>query len=54
MFKTVEPSLLEGLAQYESALVQNAAILVRGHIPANQDYSGPELKCMTPEKETTV
>ena len=54
MFKTVEPSVLEGLAQYESALVQNAGILVRGHIPANQDYSGPELKCMTPEKETTV
>ena len=43
MFKTVEPSVLEGLAQYESALVQNAGILVRGHIPANQDYSGQNL-----------
>ena len=54
MFNTVETSVLEGLAQYESALVQNAGILVRGHVPADQDYSGPELKCMTPEKGTRV
>ena len=54
MFKTVDPSVLDGLASYESALVQNAAILVRGRVPADQDYSGPELKCMTPDKGARV
>ena len=54
MFNIVEPSVLESLAQYESALVQNAGILVRGYVPADQDYSGPELKCMTPEKGTRI
>ena len=54
MFNTVEPSVLESLAQYESALVQNSGILVRGYVPADQDYSGPELKCMTPDKGTRI
>ena len=54
MFNTIDASVLEGLAQYESALVQNAGILVRGYIPAAQDYSGPELKCMTPDTNTKV
>jgi regulator of RNase E activity RraA len=40
--------LIEDLTRYDSATVQNAAILVRGYVPASQDYSGPELKCMTP------
>lgn len=46
--------LLDDLARYDTATVQNAAILVRGHIPASEDYSGPALRYMTPEFGTTV
>ena len=52
--KTVAPSVIEDLARYDSATVQNAAILVRGHVPAHDDYSGPELKCMAPDFGTLV
>ena len=51
---TVDNSILEQLAQSDSATVQNAAILVRGYAPAEHDYSGPELKCMLPEFGTLV
>ena len=51
---TVDNSVLEQLAQSDSATVQNAAILVRGYAPAKHDYSGPELKCMLPEFGTLV
>ncbi|MEX0761787.1 MAG: hypothetical protein WD208_13450 [Dehalococcoidia bacterium] len=54
MIKAVDPAVLSALAQYDSATVQNAGILVRGHVPADQDYSGPELTCMLPEFGTLV
>jgi regulator of RNase E activity RraA len=49
MPKRLENSVLDALAAYDSATVQNAAILVRGFVPEYDDYSGPELKCMLPE-----
>lgn len=36
-------SLLDALASFDSATVQNAAILVRGYVEADQDYTGPDL-----------
>jgi regulator of RNase E activity RraA len=53
-FTKVDPSVLENLRQYDSATVQNAAILVRGYIPEGQDYSGPDLHHLTTEGETVV
>lgn len=41
--KTVKPEIIEKLAEYDSATVQNAAILLRGYIPEHLDYSGPDL-----------
>ncbi len=52
--ETVDSSVLEQLGQFDSATVQNAAILVRGYVPAKHDYSGPELRCMLPEFGTLV
>ena len=52
--RTATIELIEELAKYDSATVQNAAILVRGYIPASEDYSGPDLKSMTPEFGTIV
>lgn len=37
--KTVAQSILATLAEYDSATVQNAGILVRGYIPADEDYT---------------
>ena len=51
---TIDQSILEELAKYDSATVQNAAILVRGYVPEDIDYSGPELRCMLPEFGTLV
>lgn len=51
---TVDQAVLEQLAQYDSATVQNAGILVRGYVPAKQDYTGPELRCMLPSLGTIV
>lgn len=43
--KTVAPEILEGLADYDSATVQNAAAIVYGgYISEHIDYSGPDLK----------
>ncbi len=39
-----DPAVLETLAEYDSATVQNAAILVRGYVPEGIDYTGPDLK----------
>jgi regulator of RNase E activity RraA len=36
-------SILEALSAFDSATVQNAAILVRGYVDADQDYTGPDL-----------
>ncbi len=41
--KPVASEILQGLKAYDSATVQNAAILLRGYIPEHLDYSGPEL-----------
>ena len=42
--KTVAPEILEGLAEYDSATVQNAAAIVYGgYVEAHIDYSGPDL-----------
>ncbi len=49
MTKRVPASVLASLAGYDSATVQNAAILVRGYMPEYDDYSGPEVRCMLPE-----
>jgi regulator of RNase E activity RraA len=48
MIKKVDPSILEDLATYDSATVQNAAILVRGYVPAGDDYTGPDLQQYVP------
>ncbi len=43
--KTVASEILEGLADYDSATVQNAAAIVYGgYISEHIDYSGPDLK----------
>ncbi|MBI4305874.1 MAG: RraA family protein [Chloroflexi bacterium] len=52
--KKVPPRVLETLGEFDSATVQNAAILVRGYVPASVDYSGPALKCLIPELAPVV
>ena len=42
--KTIDQSVLDTLAMYDSATVQNAGILVRGYVHEDDDYSGPELR----------
>ena len=43
--KIVAPEIIDGLADYDSATVQNAAAIVYGgYISAHIDYSGPDLK----------
>ena len=43
--KTVAPEIIDGLADYDSATVQNAAAIVYGgYVSAHIDYSGPDLK----------
>ncbi len=42
--KTVAPEILEGLAEYDSATVQNAAAVLHGYIHEHIDYSGPDIK----------
>jgi regulator of RNase E activity RraA len=49
VIKKASPSVLETLARYDSATVQNAAVLVRGYVSEYDDYSGPGLRCMLPE-----
>ncbi len=42
--KTVAPEILQGLAEFDSATVQNAAAIVYGgYISEHIDYSGPDL-----------
>ena len=44
---TVDPSILEGLAEYDSATVQNAAAIVYGgYVSEHIDYTGPDLRAM--------
>ena len=42
--KTVDQSILDTLAEYDSATVQNAGILVRGYIPADDDYTDSRVR----------
>lgn len=48
MIKKVDPSILDELSKFDSATVQNAAILVRGYVPAGEDYTGPDLRQFVP------
>lgn len=48
-FLEVDPAILNDLANYDSATVQNAAILVRGYVPAGEDYTGPALEQLLPK-----
>jgi len=41
--KTIDRSVLDALAEYDSATVQNAGILLRGYIHQDDDYTGPGL-----------
>jgi regulator of RNase E activity RraA len=54
MAKLGKLAVLQALAEYDSATVQNAAILVRGYVPEFDDYSGPELRCMLPGEAPVV
>lgn len=51
---TVDPAVLETLASFDSATVQNAAVVVRGYVPESHDYSGPELRYMSASQRTVV
>ena len=42
--KTVNQSVLDTLAEYDSATVQNAGILVRGYIHEDNDYTDPSIR----------
>ncbi|MEE8047121.1 MAG: hypothetical protein V3T49_09780 [Dehalococcoidia bacterium] len=42
--KTVDQSVLDSLAEYDSATVQNAGILVRGYIHEDDDYTDPSIR----------
>ena len=45
-FDQVDPAILKTLGEYDSATVQNAAILVRGYVPEGTDYTNPDLRHM--------
>ena len=46
--KTVAPEILEGLAEFDSATVQNAAAIVYGgYVSAHIDYSGPDSESLS-------
>ena len=42
--KTVDQSVLDTLAEYDSATVQNAGILVRGYVHEDEDYTDPSIR----------
>lgn len=42
--KTVDQSVLDTLAEYDSATVQNAGILVRGYVHEDEDYTDPSMR----------
>jgi regulator of RNase E activity RraA len=42
--KTIDQSILDTLAEYDSATVQNAGILVRGYVHADDDYTDPSIQ----------
>ena len=53
--KTVNQSILDTLAEYDSATVQNAGILVRGYIHEDDDYTDPSIReYVSPGDKPTV
>jgi regulator of RNase E activity RraA len=53
--KTVDQSVLDALAEYDSATVQNAGILVRGFIHEDNDYTDPDMReYISPGAKPTV
>jgi regulator of RNase E activity RraA len=42
--KTIDQSILDALAEYDSATVQNAGILVRGYVHEDDDYTDPSIR----------
>lgn len=51
---TIDPELIGALSGYDSATVQNAGILARGHVDAAGDYSAPGLERMVGGEEVIV
>ncbi|GIT17696.1 MAG: hypothetical protein CM1200mP39_05020 [Dehalococcoidia bacterium] len=49
--KTVNQSVLDTLAEYDSATVQNAGILVRGYIHEDNDYTDPSIREYVPQEK---
>ena len=53
--KIIDQSVLDTLADYDSATVQNAGILVRGYINANEDYTDASIReYISPGKKPEV
>lgn len=51
---TTDPAVLQKLGEYDSATVQNAAILVRGYVSEGTDYTGPDIRCMIGDAGSVV
>lgn len=49
-----DAEILRSLGEYDSATVQNAAILVRGYVPEDTDYTGPDMRRMIGKPESVV
>ncbi len=49
-----DPAILQTLGEYDSATVQNAAILVRGYVPEETDYTGPDIRRMIGSAESVT
>ncbi len=50
----IDPEVLDVLARYGSATAQNAGVVVRGFVPEDVDYTGPELRCFIPGKDSAI
>ena len=50
----IDPGVLDVLARYGSATAQNAGVAVRGFVPESLDYTGPELRCFIPGRDSAV
>jgi len=49
MSRKSDDPVVAALARYDSATVQNAAIVVRGYVPEYHDYTGPGMRCQLPD-----
>ncbi len=54
MLVKTDAEILRSLGEYDSATVQNAAILVRGYVPEDTDYTGPDMRRMIGKPESVV